>query len=116
MFFRETEEDWKELLSRDSQQILAELLDKTRDHKAAYLQAEDVKVAQLWTALIELKKEIDSLKIGQEKVVEPFKAIVAMGEAEKKKTIERFVRDLTKPASPEDEEATKKLVESLMKF
>jgi hypothetical protein len=103
-------------LSRDAQQILAELLDRTKDHKGAYMQAEDVKVAQLWTALIEMKKDMACYEELLEKAIGPFRAIVEVGEAEKKKAIERMVRDVVKPSSMEDEEATRKLVESLMKF
>ena len=112
----EDEQDWKELLARDAQQVLAELLDRAKDHKAAYMQAEDVKVAQLWAALVEMKKDMACYERLIERLVAPFKAIVAVGEEEKRKAIERIVRDIVKPAAPEEEEATKKLVESLMKF
>jgi hypothetical protein len=112
----EDEQDWKELLARDAQQVLAELLDRTRDHKAAYMQAEDVKVAQLWTALVEMRKDMACYEQLIEKVIGPFRAIAEAGEVEKRKAIGRIVRDLLKPAAPEEEEATKKLVESLMKF
>ena len=112
----EEEQDWKELLARDAQQVLAELLDRAKDHKAAYMQAEDVKVAQLWAALVEMKKDMACYETLIEKLVAPFRAIVAVGEEEKRKAIERIVRDIVKPAAPEEEEATKKLVESLMKF
>jgi hypothetical protein len=112
----EEEQDWKELLAKDAQQVLAELLDRTRDHKAAYMQAEDVKVAQLWTALVEMRKDMACYEKVLEKLAGPFKAIVEVGEAEKRRAIDRLVRDLVKPAAPEEEEATRKLVESLMKF
>lgn len=110
------EQDWKDLLDKDSQQVLAELLDRAKDHKAAYMQAEDVKVAQLWAALVEMKKDMECYEKLIERLTGPFKAIVEVGEIEKRKAIERMVRDLLKPTAPEDEEATKKLVESLMKF
>jgi len=109
-------EDWKDLLARKDQEILAELLDSTRDYKAAYMQADDVKVAQLWTALIELKKECHEMKEMVEKLAAPWRAIIEMGEQEKRKAIERVVRDFLKPTEPEQEEATRKLVDSLMKF
>lgn len=109
-------EDWKELLPRKEQEILAELLDTTRDYRASYMQADDVKVAQLWTALIELKKECHEMKDMVEKLATPWKAIVEMGEQEKRKAIERVVRDFLKPTEPEQEEATRKLVDSLMQF
>jgi len=109
-------EDWKDMLPREEQELLAELLDSTKDYRAAYMQADDVKVAQLWSALIEFKKECRQVKEILEKVVLPFKAIVEVGEVEKRRAIERVVRDILKPTEPEQEEATRKLVDSLMKF
>lgn len=107
--------DWKELLAEEDKEIIAQLLDTTRKHKAAFMQAEDVKVAQLWCALIEMKKQIAEYEKLISKVVEPFKAIVEIGEIEKRKAIERLVREIIKPDT-EHEEATKRLVDSLMKF
>src|SRR3989304_3148141 len=110
------EQDWKDYLSRDAQAILAGLLDSARDHKGAYMQADDVKVAQVWSALIEMKKELDNLREWVMKSTAPWQAIVEVGEVEKRRAIERIVRDIIKPTEPEQEEATRKLVESLMKF
>jgi len=116
MAWMNEEEDWKDYLSRDAQVVLAELLESARDHKGAYMQAEDVKVAQLWAAMIEMKKELDSLKEWVVKSTAPWRAIVEVGEVEKRHAIERIVRDIIKPTEPEQEEATRKLVESLMQF
>ena len=116
IFDNDEEKDWKDLLSRDAQHILAELFESAKDYKGAYMQAEDVKVGQLWCALIEMKKEMDVLKQQSEIMAGPFKSIVLIGEAEKKKAIERIVRDMIKPMDEQSEEATRKLVESLMKF
>jgi hypothetical protein len=110
------EQDWKEYLSRDAQQILAELLESAKDHKGAYMQAEDVKVAQLWATLIEMKKEMNIMQEILVKATAPWQAIVEVGEVEKRRAIERIVRDIIRPTEPEQEEATRKLVESLMKF
>jgi hypothetical protein len=107
--------DWKELLAESDQEVLAQLLDSTKKHKCAFIHGEDVKVAQLWCALIEMKKEMRKLGDLVTKVEEPFRNIVEMGEIEKRKTIDRMVREVLKP-EPDHEEATKKLVESLMKF
>ena len=79
------------------------------------MEADDVKVAQIWTALIEMKKELDESKELIERLKEPFKSIVAMGEIEKRKAIERMVKEIIKP-EVEQEEATQKLIDSLMKF
>lgn len=113
--FEEDTEDWKECLDEKSRVILAEILEKTKKHHTAYMEADDVKVAQLWTALIEMKKELDESKELIERLKEPFKSIVAMGEIEKRKAIERMVKEIIKP-EVEQEEATQKLIDSLMKF
>jgi cell pole-organizing protein PopZ len=109
------EKDWKEFLAEADREILAQLLESTKKHKCAFMQAEDVKVAQLWCALVEMRKQMVELEQLVGKVAEPFKAIVEMGEIEKRKTIDRMVREILRP-EPDQEEATKKLVDSLMKF
>jgi len=107
--------DWKECLTAEDQVIVAELLDRVKKHKCAYLCADDVKVAQLWCALLEMKKEFEHMKENCEKTQVPFKAIAEIGEVEKRKTIEQLVKELIKP-EPDQEVATQKLVNSLMKF
>jgi len=114
--FRDKQEDWKDFLSEDAKQTLVDIFEATRKHRGAYMQAEDVKNAQLWCAILELKKEIAGMSELLKRVEEPFKAIVAIGEAEKKKAIEAFVTEIIKPEEEEEKAATQKLVESLMKF
>lgn len=109
-------DDWKENLSEDGKKTLTELIESTKKHRVAYNSASDAQVAQLWTALVELKKGLDETNSLLKKVQEPFKAIVAVGEEEKKKTIEKLISDIVKPSDEQTQEATKKLVESLMKF
>jgi len=109
-------EDWKLKLSQDAQKILSELLEKAKKHECAYLQADDVKVAQVWSALIELVKEFEEIKKRVEVLVEPFKQIVEVGEVEKRKAIRKVVEELVKPTTKEKEEVVSKLVDALMKF
>jgi hypothetical protein len=52
----------------------------------------------------------------QLKTEEPFRAIVEMGDAEKRKAIERVIRGMVRPEDESAEDATHKLVDSLMKF
>lgn len=115
MVFENNEEDWKCCLPPEEQEIIADMLEKTKWKKGAFMRAEDVKVAQLWCVLIDLKKEINELKRMTEKVEAPFRDIVSISEIEKRKAVERLVRDLLKP-EPDQEEATQKLVDSLMRF
>lgn len=110
------ENDWKDFLTPEAQSVLAEVLNSSKRHKGAYMQAEDVKVAQLWCAIVELKKKLDSIECAQCQIEEPFKAIVEVGESEKRKAIERIIREMVRPTDDSSEQATKKLVDSLMKF
>ena len=114
MFEKET--DWKEFLSEDSKQVLSEIFEAAKKHRCAYMQASDVKNAQLWSAIIELKKEISGMNELLKKIESPFRAIIAIGEAEKKKAIEKFVSEIIRPEADEEKVATQKLVESLMRF
>lgn len=109
-------EDWKELLAPEAKKILTTLLDATKKHKGAYSNADDVKIAQLWAALIETKNELDQVKKALGKLEEPWRAVVELGDVEKRKTVEKLVQELVKPVDDETKEATKKLVESLMRF
>jgi len=110
------DEDWKSYLTEEDKKILSYLLNVTRKYKYAYEQSSDVKIAQLWTALIEIQKQLEQMNKLLGKLEEPFRAIIEVGEAEKRKTIERLISEIVKPTDEETQEATKKLVDSLMKF
>lgn len=56
MFFEKTD-NWKEFLSAEDERKLNDVLEKAAKHRQAYKIADDVKIAQLWCALVELKKE-----------------------------------------------------------
>jgi hypothetical protein len=60
MLFKSTE-DWKQFLNPDDEAKLNEILRKIQKHRAAYRQAPDVKTAQLWAALLEIRKENQAL-------------------------------------------------------
>jgi len=62
-----------------------------------------------------MRKDLDEQAKTVEKTAMPFRAIVEMGEVEKRKAIDRLVRDMLRP-EPDKEDATRKLVDSLMKF
>jgi hypothetical protein len=109
-------ETWKDYLTDESRETLEGLLAAARKHRGAYEQADDKKVALLWSALVEIKKELEEMKIHTGKLEQPFRAIVEVGENEKKKAIERLVTEIVKPTDHDTQEATQKLVESLMNF
>lgn len=119
MFFDDEEKEgkeWHTYLNDEAKEILDKVQASIQQHRGAFSQAENKNVAQLWTAIIELRREMDEVKGMLGKLEEPWKAIIAVGDAEKKKTVERIVSEMIKPVDEETQEATKKLVESLMKF
>jgi len=109
-------DDWKELLAPEARSTLAKILNSTKRHKGAYINADDVKIAQLWSALIELSNKMDEIQKIQVRLEEPFKAIVEVGEKEKRKAIESIVRGIVRPTDENTEDAAQDLVDSLMKF
>ena len=109
-------ETWKDFLTDEARENLESLLAAARKHRGAYEHADDKKVALLWAALLEMKKELEEIKIHTGKLEEPFRAIVEVGESEKRRAIEKLVTDIVKPMDQNTQEATQKLVESLMNF
>jgi len=108
--------DWKEMLDPQTKEVLKELIERAAYHRHAYTQADDVKIAQLWAALAEISKDLKEIKEMLGKLEQPFKAIIEVGEAEKRKAIERLIEEIIKPVDQETKEAAKKLVDTLMKF
>ncbi len=109
-------EDWKEFLTDETKQTLANVLESTRDHRGAFFRADDIKSAQLWCALVELSKEISYIKSRLNLVEAPLQAIVSIGEAEKRKAIEKIISEIIKPIDIESQEATRKVVDALRSF
>lgn len=109
-------EDWKEVMSEEAQIELAELIEKAKKHRAAYMQADDVKVAQVWSALTEVSsqlKEIDDRMARIETIMEGFSEL---GEVAKEEALKERVGDIFKPKTSREREQVEKIVDSLMKF
>ena len=60
MLFNKTA-NWKKYLSKKDEDSLNKFLEKTSKHRPAYKNAEEVKIAQLWCAALELKKQNEKL-------------------------------------------------------
>lgn len=106
---------WTELLREDSKAILNEIIDKTKFHRAAYTSTEDTKIAQIWCAIIELKRDIENLRKDINAALEPFKKIVEYGEEEKRKAIENVISSLIKEIENK-EKIAKEVTNSLLKI
>jgi hypothetical protein len=61
MIFRATRE-WKSFLNIEDEIILNKFLEEIAQYRGAYRNADDVKIAQLWCAVLQLKKENQELK------------------------------------------------------
>lgn len=85
--------NWKKYLSIDDEIILNDILMRTAKHRGAYRNADDIKIAQLWAAMIENKKQMNALD-------------------ERLKRIERLLGGLLERGREEEE----KLLKSLRNF
>ncbi len=115
MLFGE-EKDWKELLSEDAQVELAELIERAKKHRAAYMQADDVKVAQVWSALTEVSKQIKKIEERLARIEDLARGFKEIGEVAKREAIKERVSDVFKPKTSKEREHVEKIVESLMEF
>lgn len=50
-------DDWKQMLPPEDEKRLNAILRNTAKHRSAYRTSKDVKSAQLWCALLEMRKE-----------------------------------------------------------
>ncbi|MDI6806691.1 MAG: hypothetical protein QMD14_02655 [Candidatus Aenigmarchaeota archaeon] len=100
-------EDWKSLLREDAKILLSEVFDATRMHRAAYTSTPEVKFAQLWCALIEVRREIKRLNETIGKLENSLQSVLNNGEEIKKlnKRIEE-VESSIKPLSSISKEET----------
>ncbi len=114
--FGRQKEDWKKRLGEEDMERLASIISSVNKYRYAYESADDPRIAQLWAALIEMQKRMERTNELLGKLEEPFRAIVEIGDNEKRKTIEALVNEMIKPDDDAGEEATRKLVDSLMKF
>jgi len=52
-----SKDDWKQFLSLEDEEKLNDFIRKVSKHRGAYKNASDVKSAQMWSAMLELRKE-----------------------------------------------------------
>ena len=110
------DKDWKELMCEDAQVELADLIEKAKKHRCAYMQADDVKVAQVWSALTEVSRQLKSIEGRLTKVESILKNFAEVGEIAKKETLRERMGDIFKPKTSREREQVEKIVDSLMEF
>ena len=113
IIFRKEEKDWKSLLREDAKILLSEIFEQTKKHRGAYSYAKDVKHAQLWCAIVELKRELRELNERIKKLEETLGPILSVSDEEKRKTIEKLIEEFVPSKEKKEKE---KIVESLMKL
>ena len=95
MFFN-AKKDWKQYLSAEDEEKLNEVLRKVAKYRGAYRNADDVKIAQLWCTILEMRKESLILQSKMRRIEEVFDAMfekVRKQETEREalaKSLERF--------------------------
>ena len=81
--------DWKEFLNPEAERTLKWVLDQSKAHRGAYLNADDVKTAQLWASLIEFTKYLQNFNDRLTKIENSLNALFdAARDKEKEKLFE----------------------------
>ena len=94
MLFK-AEKDWKQFLSPEDEERLNDILKRAARYRGAYKNADEVKIAQLWSAVLEMYKQNLILQRRLDEVTEIFESIAAKlrkKEEEKKELIESLER------------------------
>ena len=90
--FHEKGTDWKTLLGKEDEEKLNELIKSAAKHREAYSKAENIKMAQLWCALLEMRKQQEELELRLARLEDVFRAAgERMRETQKiRESLEKF--------------------------
>jgi hypothetical protein len=84
-------DDWKQLLTPEDEARLNDILKRVSKYRGAYKNSSDIKNAQLWAAILELRKENQALLNRLKKmefVIDGMKERVRQQDADEKELIE----------------------------
>lgn len=107
--------DWTHFLAPDAAVILRTVLESAYKHRQAYFKAEDIKNAQLWSAITELKREMSEISRRLDSLTPQEKESFRVGMSDGSAAMET-IKGALKPTVEDTREAKDALVESLMKF
>lgn len=107
--------DWTRLLAPDAVALLRSVLESAYGHRQAYFKAGDVKNAQLWSAVLELKREINEVNERLDRLSPRERKSVGLAREGPDLAMQR-IQDAVRPAPEDSKEATDALIDSLMKF
>ena len=72
--FHEKGAEWKTLLGSEDEEKLNEVIKSTAKHREAYSKAENIKIAQMWCALLEMRKQQEELEARLMRLEDIFRA------------------------------------------
>ena len=87
MIFK-TDKNWKEYLSVDDEEKMNDLLKKIARYRGAYKNAEDIKIAQLWCAVLEIRKENLNLNVRLKRIESMLDSLISRDYKEKETLLE----------------------------
>ena len=82
-----TTKDWKKYLSPSDENILNKVLELTERHRGAYKNADDIKIAKLWCAIIELEKQLVMVEKRLQRIEYILGGMITRAEQEKRKLL-----------------------------
>lgn len=107
--------DWTHFLSAEASGILRSVLEAAYKHREAYFKADDIKNAQIWSALIEQQRQINELREQVARLTPKEVHTFRLGTADDSKVLDK-IKSVMQPSVEDTKEATDALVNSLMKF
>jgi len=107
--------DWTHFLAPDAAVVLRSVLESAYKHRQAYFKADDIKNAQLWSAVLELKKEMTEINRKLDKLSPQERESFRLGLSDGGAAMET-IKNALKPSVEDTREAKDALIESLMKF
>ncbi|MBI4894837.1 MAG: hypothetical protein HY833_03850 [Candidatus Aenigmarchaeota archaeon] len=107
--------DWTHFLAPDAAVILRTVLESAYKHRQAYFKAEDIKNAQLWSAIAELKREMIEMNRKLDRLGPQERESFRLGLSDGSAAMET-IKSALKPGVEDSWEAKDALIESLMKF
>jgi hypothetical protein len=84
-------DDWKQYLPPEDEVRLNEIIRNVSKHRNAYRASKDIKIAQLWCAMLELRKENQAMYKKMKKiqfVIDGFSEVLKKADAEDKAILE----------------------------
>lgn len=107
--------DWTHMLAPDATALLRSVLESAYKHREAYFKADDIKNAQIWSAFIEMQRQINELKDKVDKLTPREVHTFRLGTADDSVVLNK-IKAVMQPTVEDSKEATNALVDSLMKF